>query len=53
MTRQRVVITGAATGIGAETALIASGIRGGEQIVVVGTHKLSAGDEVRAIEDEG
>lgn len=39
--------------IGAETVQIASGIRDGERIVVIGTHKLSAGETVRTIQYEG
>ena len=39
--------------MGAEKVRISSGLRDGEQIVVIGTHKLSAGETVRAIQDEG
>lgn len=40
-------------GIGAKTVRIGSGLRDGERIVVIGTHKLSAGETVRPIQQEG
>lgn len=43
----------AIVGIGTDTARIASGLSDGERIVVIGVHKIRAGETVRAIQKEG